>query len=213
VNLVVTPVRGAYFPGAALSSGETVSGYAVPALRAGAVGSICVGGRCENFENAQAYHDHNWGVWRGVSWEWGAARAGAYTILYGRMQPAGSPAASQPLFVYVVDSLGFLSVFRPREIRYDDGRVVRVGDREIPVPSRGTMVDVRGDDTLRVELSVDGAAATDTRRPDAERGEGLAGRALERPYFIQMKGRMRLSGRVAGRPIAGDGAGFFETYR
>jgi hypothetical protein len=134
-------------------------------------------------------------------------------VLYGRVQPADSAVASQPLFVYVVDSLGFLSVFRPREIRYDDGRVVRVGDRDVHVPSRGSMVDVRGDDTLRVELSIDDAAATDTRRPDVERGEGLAARALERPYFIQMKGRMRLSGRVGGNPIAGDGAGFFETYR
>jgi len=213
VNLVVTPAPGAYFPGAALSTGEAVSGYVVPALRADAVGSICVASRCETFENAQAYHDHNWGVWRGVSWEWGAARAGAYTVLYGRVQPADSAVASQPLFVYVVDSLGFLSVFRPREIRYDDGRVVRVGDRDLHVPSRGTMVDVRGDDTLRVELSIDDAAATDTRRPDVERGEGLAARALEHPYFIQMKGRMRLSGRVGGQPIVGDGAGFFETYR
>lgn len=213
VNLVVTPARGAYFPGAALSTGETVSGYVVPALRAGAVGSICVGKRCETFENAQAYHDHNWGVWRGVSWEWGAARAGAYTLLYGRVQPASGAASSQPLFVYVVDSLGFLSVFRPREIRYDDGRVVRVADRDVHVPSRGTMVDVRGEDTLRVELTIDDAAATDTRRPDVERGEGLAARSLERPYFIQMKGRMRVSGRVGGKPVTGEGAGFFETYR
>ena len=213
VNLVLTPARGAYFPGGALSTGEPMSGYVVPALRADAVGSICVATRCETFENAQAYHDHNWGVWRGVSWEWGAARAGAYTVLYGRVQPADSAVASQPLFVYVVDSLGFLSVFRPREIRYDDGRVVHVGGRDIRVPSRGTMVDVRGDDTVRVELSIDDAVATDTRRPDVERGEGLGARALDHPYFIQMKGRMRLTGRVGGQLVAGEGAGFFETYR
>jgi hypothetical protein len=213
VNLVVAPSPGAYFPGAALSSGEALSGYVVPGLRAEAVGSICVAGRCENFENAQSYHDHNWGVWRGVSWEWGAARAGAYTLLYGRVQPADSAVSSQPLFVYVVDSLGFLAVFRPREIRYDDGRVVHASDRDIRVPSSGTMIDVRGEDTLRVELSVEDATATDTRRPDVERGEGLSARALERPYFVQMKGRMRVSGRVGGKPIAGDGAGFFETYR
>ena len=34
VNLAVTPAPRAYFPGAALSSGETVSGYVVPGLRA-----------------------------------------------------------------------------------------------------------------------------------------------------------------------------------
>jgi hypothetical protein len=40
VNLVVAPAPGAYFPGAGLSSGEMVSGYVVPGLRAAAVGSI-----------------------------------------------------------------------------------------------------------------------------------------------------------------------------
>jgi hypothetical protein len=213
VNLVVTPAPYAYFPGAALASGETVSGYVVPALRASAVGSICVATRCEQFSNAQAYHDHNWGVWRGVNWEWGAARAGPFTVLYGRVQSADSAQASQPLFVYVVDSLGFLGVYRPREIRYEDGRVVRVGGRDLSVPSRATMVDVRGDDSLSVELAIDDAVATDTRAPGVERGEGLGGRALARPYFVQMKGRMRVGGRVGGRPIAGEGAGFFETYR
>jgi hypothetical protein len=213
VNLVVAPATGAYFPGAALSSGETVSGYVVPGLRASAVGSICVAAQCEQFSNAQAYHDHNWGVWRGVSWEWGAARAGPFTVLYGRVQSADSVQASQPLFLYVVDSLGFFGVYRPREIRYEDGRTVRVRDRDLRVPSRATMMDVRGDDSLSVELTIDDAAATDTRVPGVERGEGLGGRALARPYFVQMKGRMRLSGRVGGRPIDGEGAAFFETYR
>lgn len=213
VNLVVAPAPGAYFPGAGISSGEMVSGYVVPGLRAAAGGSICVGAECEQFDDAQAYHDHNWGVWRGVSWEWGAARAGPYTVLYGRVQPADSAAASQPLFVYVVDSLGFLSVFRPRDIRYDDGRVIRVGARGLQVPSSGVMVDVRGSDTLRIELTIDDASATDTRTPDVERGAGLSARSLARPYFIQMKGRMRISGRVGGQPIMGEGAGFFETYR
>lgn len=213
VNLVVTPAPRAYFPGAALSSGETVSGYVVPGLRADATGSICVQGKCEQFNGAQAYHDHNWGVWRGVTWEWGAARAGQYTLLYGRVQPADSAVASQPLFVYVVDSLGFLGLFRPREIRYEDTREIVVNGQRLLVPSTGEMVDVRGDDTLRVRLTIEDATATDTRGSGVERAEGLSARELARPYFVQMKGTMRISGRVRGRPISGEGAGFFETYR
>jgi hypothetical protein len=215
VALVVSPAAGAYFPGAALTSGETVSGYAVAALRADATGTICERGTCERFDAAQAYHDHNWGVWRGVTWEWGAARAGEYTLLYGRVQPADSSAASVPLFAYLVDSLGFLAVFRPSTIDYDDGRLARVAGQTttIRVPSRATMVDARGDDTLRVELAIEDATATDTRRPGVERGEALSNRKLARPYFVQMKGLMRISGRVRGAPIAGHGAGFFETYR
>lgn len=215
VDLIVSPASDAYFPGAALTSGETVSGYAVPALRANATGTICERGTCERFDGAQAYHDHNWGVWRGVTWEWGAALAGPYTLLYGRVQPSDSSVSSVPLFAYLVDSLGFLAVFRPAAIQYEDGRVASVvGEATvIRVPSHGTMVDVRGDDTLRVELTIEDATATDTRQPSVERGEGLSNRELARPYFVQMKGLMRISGRVRGTPIAGEGAGFFETYR
>jgi hypothetical protein len=213
VNLVVAPAPGAYFPGAALAGGDVISGYVVPALRADASGTICVGDQCDRYDGVQAYHDHNWGVWRGVTWEWGAARAGAYTMLYGRVQPADSAMASQPLFAYLTDSLGFLALFRPREIRYEDSRMVTVAGKVVRVPGRATMVDVRGDDTLRVELIVEDAVATDTRTPGVERGEGLAARKLEHPYFVQMKGRMRLSGRVGGRVVSGEGAGFFETYR
>ena len=152
-------------------------------------------------------------MWRGVTWEWGAARAGAYTLLYGRVQSADSAVASQPLFVYVVDSLGFLGLFRPKEIRYEDSRTVSVGGQSVRVPGRGEMIDIRGDDTLRIELAIEDATATDTRTPGVERGEGLSSRQLEHPYFVQMKGLMKISGRVRGKPIAGEGAGFFETYR
>ena len=216
VRMMVTPSPGAYFPGAALSSGDVVSGYVVPALRADAEGSICVGGRsvslgCEELHDTQAYHDHNWGVWRGVSWEWGAARAGPYAILYGRIEPPDSIAATQPLFVYVVDSLGFLRVFRPRTIAYEDAK--SSNPEGVHVPRTVQLFDARGDDTLRVTLSIEDATITDTRRPLIERGDYMNARRIARPFFLQMKGVARLDGRIGGRVIAADGFGFFETYR
>ena len=33
------------------------------------------------------------------------------------------------------------------------------------------------------------------------------------PYFVQMQGLARLSGRIGGRVVQGEGRGFFETYR
>jgi hypothetical protein len=214
VDVTVAPAPGAYFPGAALGGGTFVSGYAVAGLRATAMGTICVRDQCERYDGSQAYHDHNWGVWRGVTWEWGAARAGSYTFLYGRVQPPDSASGETPLFFYLVDSLGFRTVFRPLRVDYTDGRTIRVsGGRTLQVPSRAVFADIRGDDTLRVELDIEDAVATDTRRPQAERGETMASRALARPYFIQMKGTARLSGRVGGSPIGGEGTGFFETYR
>lgn len=234
VNLVVTPSPRAYFPGASLGSGEFVSGYTVPALRASATGSICVSGACENYMGAQSYHDHNWGVWRGVTWDWGASRAGSYTILYGRVLGPDQYGRETPLFVYLVDSLGFRAVMRPRRIEYTDGRTIVVDGRRITVPSRAVFAGVRGADTLRVELTIEDAIGTDTRkraegespfanqsaeaveparRRSEERGDPASDADAERPYFIQMKGTARISGRIGGGVIAGSGTGFFETYR
>ena len=212
LDLTVSPAEGAYFPGAAVASG-VVSGYVVPALRASASGRVCVAAACEQLDTVQAYHDHNWGVWRGVSWEWGASRAGAYTLLYGRVQAPDSLGQPQPLFVYLVDSSGFVGVFRPREISYVDGRTTIVDGRRISTPSRGELVDVRGSDTVRIALDIEDASATDTRRSLIERGDASAARKLLKPYFVQMKGTATISGRVRGIPLAGTGAGFFETYR
>ena len=220
VDLVVSPAPRIDFPGATLVSGDFASGYAVPGLRASATGSLCVATACERFTDAQAYHDHNWGGWRGVTWEWGATRAGDYTILYGRVSPEDSSASAgtqggAPLFVYVTDRDGFTALFRPRVIRYEDGRSIRTRDGVLRVPSRAELYDVREGDTLRLTLTIDDATASDTRRAAAERGEGEDGaaRALRRPWFVQMAGEAVIAGRIRGIPLSGRGRGFFETYR
>jgi len=216
INLRLHPAPFAYFPGVSMGSGGFVSGYTVPALRASASGTICVDGSCEQLTDAQAYHDHNWGVWRGVTWEWGASRAGQYTFLYGRVHSPDSTASIPPLLVYLIDSLGFRAVFRPKAIAYEDGRTVQVGSTTLRVPSHATFSDVRGEDTLRVDIDVEDAIATDTR-PRANVREGERGDPLmsekTHSFFIQMKGKTRISGRLDGAPLTGTGTGFFETYR
>ena len=217
IDLVVVPVPRAYFPGATLASGEFTSGYAVPALRATASGRLCVATTCEIVSEVQAYHDHNWGVWRGVTWEWGAARAGPLTFLYGRVHPPDTVASRPPLFLYVVDSLGVVGVYRPARIEYDDARTIVVNGRRIRVPAGATMADARGGDTVIVELTIDDAIGSDTRLAMDERGDPqgapLGGRSSPAPYFIQMKGRARLHGVIAGTRVDVTGVGFFETYR
>ena len=219
VNLVITPAAGAWFPPASLGSGDFVSGYVVPALRASANGRICAGRSCENYTGAQAYHDHNWGVWKGVSWDWGATRAGSYTLLYGRVVSPDSSVTAPPLVVYLVDSLGFRAVFRPRRIHYEDTRTAVVGGRRLTVPGNATFMDIRGADTLRLDVRIEDAIATDMElsaidgAPADERGDRRGSRKPGTRYFIQMKGVARISGRLAGVPLAGSGYGFFETYR
>ena len=175
-DLVVSPHPGAYFPGA--------PGYTVPALLADASGQLCIDSHCEQYDRVQAYHDHNWGVWRGVTWDWGAARMGQYGVLYGRVRAPDSVSTSAPVFVFLVDSAGFRAMFRPERIVYDD---------ETHVPRHATLRDVHGADTLRLDLDIEDASVTD--------------------HFVQMKGVAHLSGRAGGGVLAGEGAGFFETYR
>ena len=220
LDLIVTPAPDILFPGGSIAecadtdeSCPFASGYAVPGLRAGASGSLCVSGSCEHYSDAQSYHDHNWGVWHGVSWDWGATRAGAYTLLYGRVAPPDSAGTTQPFFVYLTDSLGFRALFRPHEIAYVDGRTIEINGRAVRVPSHAVMQDARGADTLRVELEIEDAIGSDTRTSLIERGDAADARRILKPYFIQMKGQARISGRVGGSPVSGTGTGFFETYR
>jgi hypothetical protein len=213
VDLIVQPAPRAYFPASELASGAFTSGYTVPALRADAHGTICVDGRCTELRGVQAYHDHNWGVWRGVSWEWGQARAGEYTILYGRVHPPDGYGEVQPLFLYVVDSLGFRTLLRPRAIRYEDARTLVVNGTPVRVPARAVLADARGADTLVVELDIEHATATDTWREARERGEPAPLAQTGARWFVQMKGVARISGRLGGEPIAAAGPGFFETFR
>ena len=101
-------------------------------------------------------------------------------------------------------------------ISYEDGRTLKVGSTQLQVPSRASFEEVRGSDTLRVAITVEDAIATDTRPRNVagqeERGDPL-GSEKARPYFVQMKGSARISGRLDGQQISGTGTGFFETYR
>lgn len=216
LDLMIAPAERAYFPGATLAGGASPSGYAVLGLRASATGTICIASACERYDGAQSYHDHNWGTWQGVTWDWGAARAGAFTLLYGRVVPPSpeSGAADAPLFVYLVDSLGFRSVFRPRRIEYTGSRTVDGGGAgTVRAPTMAHLVDVRGADTLDLWLDIEDVTASDTRGDLVRRGQGAYASTVRTPWFLQMKGRARLTGRAGGAAIRGEGYGFFETYR
>jgi hypothetical protein len=210
VSFTITPEPRAYFPNAAIGGDGLLSGYAVPVLRGVVTGSICLGTSCTQFSDAPAYHDHNWGTWRAVAWEWGMVQAGEYGLLYGRVERTDTLQATAPLFAYLTDSLGFRALFRPRLVAYDDSRIALVNGVRVMVPATATFRDVRGADTLVVELTVDDAFVTDTRLRRRAASDSVA---LPRPYFVQMKGRAKISGRVGGAPIAAAGTGFFETYR
>ena len=192
VDLRVHPDPARYFPPASLGGAGLVSGYTVPALYARAEGEVCLPA-CEEVSGAQAYHDHNWGVWRDVSWEWGAASNERLSLLYGVVRGDSTP-PDQPLFAYLVDRSGVRGLYRPREVRFPATRIAEVGGASVRIPARIEFEDPRRG--LRVAIDVDAAHVTDMDRP-------------RRRYFVQMRGVATIE--EPGHPPERL-PGFFETY-
>jgi hypothetical protein len=94
-ELRVEPVRDLDFPPFLIHESERfVSGYVVPAIRAHATGWIEAGGRRLELRDAPAYHDHNWGTWRNVHWDWGTAgQRCVRAVLWARRASRVAPGA------------------------------------------------------------------------------------------------------------------------
>lgn len=192
VDLRIHPDARRYFPPASLGGSGLVSGYTVPALYARAEGEVCLP-RCEPVRAAQAYHDHNWGVWRNVSWEWGAASNERLSLLYGVVRGDSTP-ADQPLFAYLVDDRGVRGLFRPRDLRFSGTRMVMVGGAPLQIPAGLEFQDPRRG--LRVQIAVEAAHVTEMNRP-------------RKRFFVQMRGVATVA--EPGHPTERL-PGFFETY-
>jgi hypothetical protein len=204
-DVSLSPASNRYFPPVELRADEFVSGYVVPALVATASGRICVGARCRSFSEVPAYHDHNWGVWRNVTWEWGSARGVRLSLLYGGIyvpdqdSVLGAPTVRSPFFLTVVDSLGVKQVLRFSRIDYQGARAT-TGTVKTASPARVNLVANRDSDTLQLNVRIQDALGT-------EMGTGGF-----RRVFLQMRGRFTVRGRLLGETVADSGMGFFETY-
>jgi hypothetical protein len=197
LDLTVRPRSNRYFPPVELRDDRFLSGYVVPALAADASGQICVAGRCAEVRNAAAYHDHNWGIWRAVTWEWGAATGRRLSLLYGGVYAPDS--TTSPFFLALVDSLGVRRVLRFRRVDYA-GAQPADGVRGVSAPTGFALVGTWESDTVTLRVRVAHALATDMSAGSFQR------------TFLQMRGAFTLVGRVAGAPVSDEGEGFFETY-
>jgi hypothetical protein len=205
LDLEVRPESNRYFPPVELRDDEFLSGYVVPGLGATAAGTICIAARCDRLAGARAYHDHNWGVWRDVTWEWGAARGATLSLLYGGVYgpergQEGGGAVTSPFFLSLVDSLGVRQVLRFDHPVYD-GEARAEGAPGASAPARFSLVAARGADSVWLAVEVEHALATEMSASSFRR------------LFLQMRGRFLLRGRIAGAEVSDTGRGFFETYR
>jgi hypothetical protein len=199
-ELTLDAVPGRSLPPATLRGARGwLTGYTAPVLAGTVRGTLTVGGERIAFDNAAGYHDHNWGYWKGVRWQWGQVAHGDVSIIYGRVIPPADVADAEriPGFLGVLGPqgpLGFSTTVSIEDERGLEGRPDRV-----LVHARGRALDLRL--TLAVNRSVH--TAMSMMQPGA-------GPALD---FLQLAGEYTVSGKVGGRALDFKARGAAETFR
>jgi len=175
-----------------------VSGYTVPVMSGALSGEITAGEAPRSLDGGSGYHDHNWGHWSGVSWQWGQVQAEELSFVYGRVHPPADAAdpARMPGFLMVIGEDGPIG-YATRVSMEEEDDPATGEPRRIVVESRGAAM------TLRLEVDVEDV--TKTRLDREPIGAGLE--------FYQLRARFRVEGRVGDRPIDFTAPGSAETFR
>ena len=167
-------------------AGGWLTGYVVPALDGTFHGTLLVDGQTISVDGLAGYHDHNWGYWDGVHWQWGQVSNGDLSIVYGRVFPPASVADPDrvPGFLGVLGPDGPVAFSTNLSIEEHDR-----GDRPrtIDVRARGQQLDV----TLRFTVAESERTST----------------------FLQLGGVYDVSGRVRDRDLSFTSRGSAETFR
>ncbi len=198
-DLAITAEPHRYFPPVELGDDHDASGYVVPVLVGTATGRLCAAGVCRDVSGIPAYHDHNWGSWRAVTWEWGVGRSDRHALLYGGVLGAGGRSSGVPFFLTLEDSLGVQQIYRFDAVERFGARDVS-GMPGIVAPDSLRMTAARSDDTLRIVVRITDVAGSRSAAVGPDR------------IFLQMRGEWHATGTVAGAVMADSGRGFFETW-
>jgi hypothetical protein len=194
-EMVLEAQPGRSLPPASIrGAGGWVSGYVVPVLTGTMHGTLRTGHEPLTIDEAAGYHDHNWGFWEGVSWQWGQVAHDGVSLVYGRVFPP--PDVADPARVS-----GFLAVLGP------DGPLgfstnVAIGDAgvdHVSVYATGKGLEVRltlaADETVRTSMAMTALAG---------------GTPLD---FFQLGGMFHVKGTVSGQPIEFTARGSAETFK
>ncbi len=173
------------------------SGYVVPVMSGPLAGSIAIGSERIALDAGVGYHDHNWGFWEDVSWQWGQVQQGDTSIVFGRVFPP--PDAADPARMP-----GFLGVLGP------DGPIGYAANATIEETSdaSGTPTSLRihgrsGSLDLTLTFSVESL--------EVNRWQG--GPLASGLDFLQMRGRYDVGGRAGDRTLQLTAPGAAETFR
>lgn len=197
-NLTLDAAPGRSLPPAAIHGARGwVSGYVVPVLSGTFRGTLRVDGEEVVVDGAAGYHDHNWGFWEGVRWQWGQVAGGDISIVYGRVFPPATVADASriPGFLGVLGPDGPIAFSTDVSITEDDagGRPKRV-----TVQARGHQVEL----TLQLDVAESVGSRMSLTR-------GAAG-AMN---FLQLGGVYQVTGNAAGRDFNFTARGSAETFR
>ena len=198
-GLTLDPAPGRSLPPAVLRGARGwLSGYVVPVLSGQLAGELkSADGDVVVFDGAEGYHDHNWGFWRGVRWQWGQVSGGGLSFIYGRVFPPAEVAAADriPGFLGVLDEHGIAGVATNVSIAEHRSGDPASPRTSIDVTARAVGLDLHlsfdADRTVRRSLSI--------LRGDAD--------------FLQLGGTYRVQGHAGGHTIDISARGAAETFQ
>lgn len=173
------------------------TGYVVPVMGGALDGSISVDGDRVSLDHGTGYHDHNWGFWEGVSWQWGQAQQRDLSLIYGRVFPP--PEAADP-----EEFPGFVGALGPdgplgyaTDVRIAETNAGRDQPRAIDIRARGPRIDLT--------MHFDVASAVVTHMAQGPLANGVD--------FLQLRGEYTVHGRAGGRDLNFSAPGAAETFR
>ena len=181
-----------------------VTGYVVPVMSGSLNGALEVHGAGGpraveriSLDGGVGYHDHNWGFWQGVSWQWGQVQHGDRSFLYGRVFPPPDAADAQrlPGFLGALGPdgpLGYATNVTILEQNDEDGQ-----PRSIVVRGRGPTID------LTLTFAVGSKVTT-------KASQGPLASGLD---FLQMRGSYNVKGTAGDQAFEFTAPGSAETFR
>jgi hypothetical protein len=198
-DIVVRAVPGKSLPPFTMRGARGwVSGYVVPIMSGELDGIISLGHETIHLSGGTGYHDHNWGFWEGVRWQWGQVEGSGLSFVYGRVYPPSDAADGARL-------PGFLVALGPAgPVGYATDVTIEEVDTSSGISPRRIVVTGRGESlTLTFDIAIDQVTAT-------RMGQGSFGSGMN---FLQLRGTYRASGRAGDRSIEFTAPGSAETFR
>lgn len=173
------------------------TGYVVPVMSGRLDGTLDVGGERISFDGGVGYHDHNWGFWKDVSWQWGQVQEGDLSFIFGRVFPPREAADPDriPGFIGALGPDGPLGY--ATDVKITEENDAKGQPRTINVSGRSPL--------LNVDLRFDVGSVVMTRMTQGPLANDV--------NFLQMRGQYTVTGQAGDRTLDFSAPGSAETFR